>query len=389
MSNLVKKYCIVVLPGDGIGREVIPEAVKVLKAVEEQVDLYFDFVEFPCGGEYYLKTGLEWPEEAWHACKNESDAILFGAVGWIRNGQPVRLPNGDLAGSNVIFTLRFGLDLYANVRPVKLYPGVPSDLTYKEARHIDFVFVRENTEGIYAPIRGVLSRGDEEELAVDVRVITRKGSERVIRYAFNLSVKRGKGAPLDKKLRVTCVDKSNLLRGCQLFRRTFEIVAKEFPQVEKDYIYVDTMAMQMIRIPEKFDVIVSPNMFGDILTDLGAALQGGLGMAPSGNIGDEHAMFEPVHGSSPDIAGQGKANPIAAILAAKMMLEWLSERHSDQKCKKAAEIIEKAVEKVLAGGKIRTFDLCYGPYSNIQPSKTSKVGDAIVEAIRSMENFEF
>ena len=383
MSNLAGKYCIVVLPGDGIGKEVIPEAVKVLKAVEEQVGLNLEFVEFPCGGEYYLKTGLEWPEEAWQTCKEESDAILFGAVGWVKNGQPVRLPNGDLAGSNVIFTLRFGLDLYANVRPVKLYPGVPSLLAYKDTSHIDFVFVRENTEDIYVPIRGVLSRGEEKELAVDVRVITRKGAERIVRYAFNLCVKRGKGAPLDGKLRVTCVDKSNLLRGCQLFREIYDMVAEKFPQVERDYAYVDAMAMQMVCTPEKLDVVVSPNMFGDILTDLGAALQGGLGMAPSGNIGDRYAMFEPVHGSSPDIAGQGKANPIAAILAAKMMLEWLSEKHSDQKCKKAAEMIEKAVEKVLVEGKIRTFDLCYGPYSNVEPSKTSRVGDAIVKSIRS------
>jgi len=372
-----------VLPGDGIGKEVIPEAVKVLKAVEEQVGLNLEFVEFPCGGEYYLKTGLEWSEEAWQTCKEESDAILFGAVGWVKNGQPVRLPNGDLAGSNVIFTLRFGLDLYANVRPVKLYPGVPSLLAYKDTSHIDFVFIRENTEDIYVPIRGVLSRREEKELAVDVRVITRKGAERIVRYAFNLCVKRGKGAPLDGKLRVTCVDKSNLLRGCQLFREIYDMVAEKFPQVERDYAYVDAMAMQMVCTPEKLDVVVSPNMFGDILTDLGAALQGGLGMAPSGNIGDRYAMFEPVHGSSPDIAGQGKANPIAAILAAKMMLEWLSEKYSDQKCKKAAEIIEKAVEKVLVEGKIRTFDLCYGPYSNVEPSKTSQVGDAIVESIRS------
>ena len=383
MSNLAGKYRIVVLPGDGIGKEVIPEAVKVLKAVEEQVGLNLEFVEFPCGGEYYLKTGLEWSEEAWQTCKEESDAILFGAVGWVKNGQPVRLPNGDLAGSNVIFTLRFGLDLYANVRPVKLYPGVPSLLAYKDTSHIDFVFIRENTEDIYVPIRGVLSRREEKELAVDVRVITRKGAERIVRYAFNLCVKRGKGAPLDGKLRVTCVDKSNLLRGCHLFREIYDMVAEKFPQVERDYAYVDAMAMQMVCTPEKLDVVVSPNMFGDILTDLGAALQGGLGMAPSGNIGDRYAMFEPVHGSSPDIAGQGKANPIAAILAAKMMLEWLSEKYSDQKCKKAAEIIEKAVEKVLVEGKIRTFDLCYGPYLNVEPSKTSQVGDAIVESIRS------
>lgn len=187
---------------------------------------------------------------------------------------------------------------------------------------------------------------------------------------------------LDKKLRVTCVDKSNLLRGCQLFREIYNMVAEEFPQVEKDYMYVDTMAMQMVCFPEKFDVVVSPNMFGDILTDLGAALQGGLGMAPGGNIGDKYAMFEPVHGSSPDIAGQEKANPIAAILAAKMMLEWLFEKRNDQKCKKGAELIEKAVKKVLKEGKIRTFDLCYGPYSNVKPSKTSEVGDAIVEEIK-------
>jgi len=377
----LRKYRIVVLPGDGIGREVIPEAVKVLKAVGEAVNLDFEFIEFPCGGEYYLKTGLEWPEEAWQTCK-ESDAILFGAVGWVKNGQPIRLPNEDLAGSNVIFSLRFGLDLYANVRPVKLYPGVPSLLAYKKSEHIDFIFVRENTEDIYVPIRGMLSRGEEKELAIDVRVITRKGAERVIRYAFNLCVKRGKGASLDRKLRVTCVDKSNLLRGCQLFREIYNMVAEEFPQVEKDYMYVDTMAMQMVCFPEKFDVVVSPNMFGDILTDLGAALQGGLGMAPSGNIGDKHAMFEPVHGSSPDIAGQEKANPIAAILAAKMMLEWLFEKRNDQKCKKGAELIEKAVKKVLKKGKIRTFDLCYGPYSNVKPSKTSEVGDAIVEEIK-------
>jgi 3-isopropylmalate dehydrogenase len=387
-----KKYKIAVLPGDGTGKEVIPEAVKVLKAAQEVVGLNFDFIEIPCGGEYYLKTGKEWPDEAWQICKEEADAILFGAIGWEKPlGKPVRLPDGKLAGLNVLFGLRFGLDLYANVRPVKLYPGVFTPLANKNPKDIDMVFIRENTEDLYAPIGGILARGGIEELASDVRMITRKGSERVINFAFKYCLNRKRGAPVDGRLKVTCVDKSNVLRGCQFFRKIFDEVAEKYPEVAKDYAYVDAMAMWMVRNPENYDVVVCPNMFGDILTDLGAAIQGGMGMAPGGNIGDKHAMFEPIHGSAPRHAGKQVANPIAAILAAQMMLSWLADRFTDEACAKAARIIEKAVAEVLKDGRIRTYDLCVGPYANVRPSSSSDVGDAIahkVKEIKSLEDLE-
>ena len=378
---MVKKYRIAVLPGDGVGREVIPEALKVLDSAAEAVGgLDFDYVEVPCGGKYYLKTGLEWPDDGFETCRG-ADAILFGAVGWPK----AVLPSGQLAGIGILLDLRFGLDLYANVRPAKLYDGVECFVKGKEAGDVDFVIVRENTEGLYAPIKGSLERGGKREVAVDVRVLTRKGCERVIDYAFRLCLSR-RGAAVDGKRRVTCVDKSNVLEGCRFFRKVFDEVAEKYGSVEKDYVYVDAMTQWMIRTPERYDVIVTTNMFGDILSDLSSVLIGGMGMAPSGNVGDEHAMFEPVHGSAPDIAGREVANPIGAILSAKMMLEWLAQKHKDEACRKAAEAIERGVADVLADGKIRTQDLCYGRYADVKPSKTSAVGDAIAQRIRKMEN---
>ncbi|MBX5326820.1 MAG: isocitrate/isopropylmalate dehydrogenase family protein [Candidatus Bathyarchaeia archaeon] len=366
-----RKYRIVVLPGDGVGKEVIPEAAKILKTTENTAGgLHLEFQQFDCGAEYWLKTGkkAEWPSEAFEACK-KADAILLGAVG---------LPNalradGAPVGGDVVFGLRFGLDLFANVRPVKLYEGVPCPIAGKKAGDVDFVVVRENTEGMYAPIHGSLSRGERNELAVDVRVITEKGAERVVKYAFELCKKR-KGAPIDEKRRVTCVDKSNVLQGCVLFRSIYDKIAKNYPRIEKDYAYIDAFMQWLIRKPEFYDVVVTSNMFGDIISELAAAIAGGVGLAAAGNIGDMHAMFEPIHGSAPRIAGQNKANPIGAILAGKMMLEWLSKTRNDAALKKAAGKIEKAVAMVLRARKTVTYDLGGN-------ASTEMVGNAIVRLL--------
>ncbi len=367
-----RKYRIVVLPGDGVGAEVLPEAVKVLKAAERAISgLNFDFQEFECGAGYWLKNEkkAEWPSEAFQACK-EAEGILFGAVGLTE----VVKPDGMPVGADVVFGLRFGLDLYANVRPIKLYRGVKCPIADKRSQDIDLVIIRENTEGLYSPIRGVLSRGGKTELAIDVRVVTKKGSERVIKYAFHLCSKRN-GAPQDGKHRVTCVHKGNVLKGCVFFKQIYDNIAKKYPDVEKDYAIVDAFTQWLIRRPEFYDVVVTTNMFGDIITDLGAVLQGGLGMAPAGNIGDEHAMFEPVHGSAPRVAGKQMANPTAAILSAKMMLEWIAGKCNDDNCRKASEKVEMAVEHILAEGKVRTYDLG-------GKSKTSDMGSAIAETVK-------
>jgi len=362
-------YKIILLAGDGTGPEVMREGVKVLKAVEGAYGVSFAFVPYPCGGQYYLDSGEEWPAEAFQSCKT-ADAILLGAVGH----PDARLPNGDLAGANVIFGLRFGLDLYANVRPVKLYPGVLHKIhdEFKQVwQHnlVDFVVVRENTEGLYTPARGTLSRGGTDEMAVDSRIITRKGAERVVRFAFELAMRRG-GAPKDRKHRVTCVDKSNVTAGDRLFRAVFNEVAGKYPKVERDYAYIDAFTQWIIRSPENYDVAVAPNEFGDIATDLAAVLQGGMGIAAGGNIGDHHAMFEPIHGSSPKHAGQDKVNPIAMILAVQMMLDWLGTRKGDAKLTAAAKGVEAAVASVLKEGKALTYDLG-------GTAKGSEVGSAI------------
>jgi isocitrate/isopropylmalate dehydrogenase len=380
---VARTYKIQVLPGDGIGPETIAESVKVLSAAAAATPgLQLSFHEFPCGGKYYLETGQEWSPEAETFSQHQADAILLGAIGWDRApGEPVRRPDGNLAGAAVVLEQRRRLQLYANVRPVKLYPGVPTPLADRKSQDIDFVIVRENTEGLYAGIGGRLDQGKPDELAVDVRVITQRGATRVIRYAFALAQKRRHGAPVDGKQRVTCVDKSNVLQGCQLFREVFHRVAKGFPKVESDFAYVDAWTMWCLRRPEFYDVVVTTNMFGDIISDLAAGIQGGLGVAAGGNIGDEHAMFEPIHGSAPRYAGQQRANPTAAIMAGKMLLEWLGEKHGDRRCLQAAERIEEAVKTVLSAAQVRTYDLCIGPYANVKPATTTQVGTAVVSAL--------
>ncbi len=364
---------IVVLAGDGVGPEVMREAVKVLKAVESAYGMSFDLVPFPCGGQHYLETGEEWPDGAFESCK-AADAILLGAVGL----PEAVLPNGELAGIGVVFGLRFGLDLYANVRPTKLYPNVRHKIHdgFKlvwDPGKVDFVIVRENTEGLYTPTRGFLDRGGVKELAVDSRVITRKGAERVIRFAFEMSKQR-KGAPSDGTHRVTCVDKSNVTAGCKLFRQVYDEVAASYPTIQKDYAYIDAFQQWLIRSPELYDVAVTSNVFGDISTDLAAVLQGGMGMAAGGNIGDGHAMFEPIHGSAPKHAGKDEVNPIAMILAVQMMLDWLGGRKGDKALHEAATGVEQAVEGTLKMGRIFTYDLG-------GTAKCSEVGTAIASTV--------
>ena len=379
-----RTYKIQVLPGDGIGPEVIQESVRVLKTVANGVPgLSLSFHEFPCGGKYFLETGCEWSGEAEVFSKQEADAILLGAVGWEKSpGEPVRRDDGQLAGATVVLGQRRELELYANVRPVKLYEGVPTPLADKQPRDIDFVIIRENTEGLYAGIGKHYGENEREELAIDMRPISRLGSERVIQYAMRLAMKRPRGAPSDEKRRVTCVDKSNVLIGDQLFRRIFDETAQLFPNVVPDYAYVDAWTMWSLRQPEYYNVVVAPNMYGDIISDLGAAIQGGMGVAAGGNIGDMHAMFEPIHGSAPRHAGKRRANPIAAIFAGKMMLEWLGERHNNNSALKGASLIEDAVIELLREGKIRTYDLCVSAYADIKPSTTKQVGTAIRKIIQ-------
>ena len=373
-----RQYKVALLPGDGVGKEVLVEGRKILDIVAEKHGVNLQFQEYACGGEYYAKTGKEWEPEAFTFCRNEADAILLGAVGW----PGANLPDGNIAGAGIVFGLRFGLDLYANVRPTKLYPGVRHKIGDKwkdvwEPKDVDFVIIRENTEGLYTPARGTLSRGGVDEVAIDNNVITRKGSERVIKAAFELSKRRNQGAPKDGKMRVTCIDKSNVLRGSQLFRQVYDQVAAAYPEVARDYAYVDAFTQWVVRNPESYDVAVTTNMMGDIVTDLAAVLQGGMGMAASGNIGDRHGMFEPIHGSAPKHAGQGIANPIATILATQMMLEWLGNKHDDKKLRLAAKEVDQAVAAVVAEGKALTYDLGGS-------AKTGECGDAVARALRAI-----
>lgn len=379
-----RTYKISVLPGDGIGRDVVPQAVRVLEEVQKKVGGFqTELHEFECGGEYYLKEEKEWSTEAEEFTKKEADAVLLGAVGASdAHGKSVRLPNGHLAGYSVVIGLRIELELYANVRPVNLFEGVWSPIKEKTPDDINMIIVRENTEGLYAPAPDELMRDNSSEVVIDRRVITRKGSERVTRYAYELA-KISSGAPSDGKKRVTCVDKSNLLAGCQLFRDSFNKVGEDYPEVERDYAYVDAFTQWIIRKPEHYNVVVAPNAFGDIITDLGAAIQGGLGVAPAGSIGEKHGVFEPVHGSAPKYYGQNIANPIAAILAMGMMLEWLGTNHENKKIKVAADIVKESVALILKKGKIRTRDLCVGEWSNINPSSTEVVTTAIIDEMKS------
>ncbi len=347
------------IPGDGIGPEVIAEARRVLDKVVEQRNLEFEFEEFPLGAGHYLETGEVLSDETLQRLSRK-DALLLGAM-----GDP-RVKPGILE-KGVLLRLRFHFDQYINLRPVRLYEGVPSPLAGTD-RRIDMLFVRENTEDFYVGLGGRVRAGlsnsnlrlarrafeakfdvgidlkDEEELAFQMGVITKHGARRVMDYAFQLAKKNGIQL-------VTSVDKANVLTDMYgLWREACEEASAKYG-IEKEFLYVDAVALHMVRNPERFRLLVSPNLFGDILTDLGAALQGGLGLAPSGNINPSGvSMFEPVHGSAPDIAGKGMANPVGAILSSAMMLDTLG--HSA-----AAKDIEEAVKRVLKSGRHRTVDM--------------------------------
>lgn len=351
-------YNLVLLPGDGIGAEVIAEARQLVDVVAQASGVAFATDEIACGGKFYLEHGSrDWPEDAEARCR-AADAILLGAVGWNGpDGQPVTMADGKMAGWSPVIGNRMKLDLYANVRPIRCFAGTKHGISGRFAevwtpQNVDMVIIRENTEGLYS---GIGERTPER--ATDVRVITRRASERVIAKAFELSRERGRGAPSDGKKRVTCIVKHNVLQGCRLFLDVFREVGKRFPDVEQDVAIVDSFAMFVLTQPERYDVCVTTNMFGDILTDLGSVLQGGMGMAVGCNVGDDHAMFEPIHGSAPPLAGKDRANPMAMLLATGECMRWLGVRHGDDRLVRAHAAVEGAVAAIIERGEPLTGDL--------------------------------
>jgi 3-isopropylmalate dehydrogenase len=348
-------YHIAVIPGDGTGPEVVAEGLKVLKAVSEKFKFKYQLEHFDLGGERYLKTGEILPDSALEKLK-EKDAIYLGAI-----GHPEVKPG--ILEQGILLKIRFQLDQYINLRPVKLYPGVETPLKDKRPEEIDFVVVRENTEGAYLGAGGFHKRGTPDEIAIQEAIHTRKGVERCIRYAFEYCRKR------KRKHKVTLCGKTNVLTyAFDLWERTFREVAKEFDDIETDYAHVDAVCMWMVKNPEWFDVIVTDNMFGDIITDLGAMIQGGLGIAAGGNINPKGvSMFEPMGGSAPKYTGKGVVSPLAAISACQMMLENLGEG-------KAAQDIEGAIMKVVRQD---VKSLSAGKMGH----STSEVGDLVVKYI--------
>jgi 3-isopropylmalate dehydrogenase len=350
-----KEYSIAVVPGDGTGPEVVAEGIKVLETVEKKTDFKFKFKQYDIGGEHYKATGEILSDNVIESL-SEADAIFLGAIGH-PDVKPGVLEKG------ILLKLRFDLDQYINLRPVKLLEGVETPLKGKGPEDIDFVVVRENTEGLYVGAGGCLKRGTPDEVAVQESINTRKGVERCIRYAFEYCRKRNKA----KKL--TLCGKTNVLTfAFDLWDRTFHEVAKEYPDIKTDYAHVDAICMWMVKNPEWFDVIVTDNLFGDIITDLAAMIQGGMGTAAGGNINpDGVSMFEPIGGSAPKYAGKQMINPIAAIIAAQLMLETMGE-------KEAASWIESAVIKVVRDD---LKDVAAGKMG----FTTGEVGDLVAEYI--------
>jgi 3-isopropylmalate dehydrogenase len=371
-------YNLALIPGDGIGPEIIREGKKVIEAASKIYGIEINWIEYPFGAEHYLKTGELLPDSALKEIQ-DLDAIYFGAI-----GDP-RIKPGILE-NEILLKIRFYFDQYINLRPIKLYKGVPCPLKDKKPEDINFYVVRENTEDFYVGIGGrfkaranqdhleVLRKlykakikvnfnlEQEEEMAYQIGLISKSGAQRVIKYAFELAKEK------DMK-RVTSVDKANVLTNIYgLWREVFTEVSTQYEDIETEFTFVDAITMWLVRKPEWFKVVVAPNMFGDIITDLGAMIQGGLGIAAGGNINPEGvSMFEPIHGSAPKYKGKSVANPTATILAGAMMLEFLGEIE-------VAKDIEDAVEKVLSEGKVRTQDLS-------GESSTEQVGDEIVKKL--------
>ncbi|MFO1195619.1 MAG: isocitrate/isopropylmalate dehydrogenase family protein [Burkholderiaceae bacterium] len=341
-------YDIAVVHGDGIGPEVCSSAVRVLSALPVVGGL-LRFSEYPGGAVEYQRSGSALPDRTLEACR-ASHAVLHGATGI----PGITYPDGTEVGIEFGLKLRFTLDLYANIRPIRLREGVRSPLARQAPGSIDYVIVRENTEGLYAARgAGVVLR---DETAVDSLVITRKGTERVCRVAFELARSRN-GAPADGRKRVTCCDKANVLRSYAFFRRVFDDVARDYPDIEVDYAYADAITCHLVERPGHFDVIVTENMFGDIISDLAAASVGSMGMSPSAEVGTERGFFQAAHGSAPTIAGQNVANPYGTILSAAAMLEWLGKRHADERLTAGAQAVEASVGRALRHPSGLTRDL--------------------------------
>ena len=362
----MSSYDIVTIDGDGIGPEVCRSAMRVLEQACGASRLRF----LPCdgGAGHYQRSGAVLPEDTWQACR-QGAAILHGAAGL----PGVTYPDGTEVGNDLHLRLRFRLDLYANVRPIRLWRGVTSPLSGWQPGQIDYVIIRENTEGLYASRgAGVLLR---DEFASDTLVITRRGTERVARFAFELS-RRRQGAPRDRQRRVTVCDKANILRSYAFFRAVCDEVAGAYPDVAIDHAYADAITVHLLKRPDYYDVIVAENMFGDIISDLGAGTVGGLGIAASAELGDTHGLFQGAHGSAPDIAGQDAASPIATILSGALMLRWLGERHHDADLLQAADRVENAVETVLAERRAVPRDLG-------GQARCSEVTEAVCRALDS------
>ena len=361
----VRTFRIAAIPGDGTGPEVIAEGRKVLEAAAAREKFRFEWRNYDLGGARYLKTGETLPDSVVKELR-EADAIYLGAI-----GHPDVKPG--ILEQGILLRLRFELDQYINLRPVKLYPGVWTPLKDKGPEQIDLVVVRENTEGLYAGVGGFLRKGTADEVALQTSVNTRKGVERCIRFAFDYTRKRGKGLPAEASAKagkkLTLCGKTNVLTYAHdLWQRVFNEVAAEYQDVQTDYTHVDACCMWMVKNPEWFDVIVTDNMFGDIITDLGAMIQGGMGIAAGGNLNPQGvSMFEPIGGSAPKYTGKHVINPLAAICAGGMMLEWLGEPTAAQKIEAAVMQVTGTKLKSLAAGKMG--------YS------TTEVGDLVVQAL--------
>ena len=352
----MSEYEIAVLGGDGIGPEVTREAFKVVDAAAEVFGFRTRRTEYPFGTQHYLDTGDVFPDDAFEEVKGHQ-AIFLGAI-----GDP-RAPVGMIE-FGIIAKMRFELDLYLNLRPVKLYDARMCPLKDKGPEHIDMLIIRENTEGAYAGMHGFAHKGQALEVATQTMVYTRTGVERAVRYAFDQARAR------DKDRKVTLIDKANAVRAHDIWTRVFAEVASEYPDIETDHAYVDAACMWMVKNPEWFDVAVTPNLIGDIITDLGAMLQGGMGIAASGNLHPGRvSLFEPIHGSAPKHAGKNVASPVAAIMAGSMMLDYLGE-------KQASVAVETAVADLLRSGRLRGVGTGEHP--------TDEVGDMVVAEVRAL-----
>ncbi|MBW4708969.1 isocitrate/isopropylmalate dehydrogenase family protein [Roseobacter sp. YSTF-M11] len=338
-------YNIAVFQGDGIGPEIMQPTVDLLSFLAGRGGYRYDFTDLPAGAAHYAKTGVSLPDTSMKGAR-EADAILLSAMGL----PSVRYPDGTEISPQI--DLRKALNLFAGVRPVRIFPGQRTPLNMPDGRTVDFVLIRESTEGLFhTQGRGEVSENEARETLL----ITRETSELLFDFAFAMARARkeaGRGPG-----RVTCVDKANVFRAFAFFREIFDAKAKQFPDVASDHAYVDATALWFVQKPWDFDVLVTENMFGDILSDLGAGLMGGLGVAPSADIGRNHAVFQPCHGSAPDIAGQGVANPLAMILSGAMMLEWLGLRHDHAALVADGTHLREAAEGVIASGEVLTGDL--------------------------------